>query len=165
MCCCWHLFAKSRLTLLQPHGLQLTRLRCPWASPGRNNGVGCHFILQGIFLTQGLNSHPLHQQVGSLPLSHPGSHINVHMCVHAKLLQSCPALCDPWPVAHQPPPSMGFSRQEYWSGVPCPSPGDLRDPGIELMSLTSLALTGWFFTTDYQGSHIYVYMYTGFLFF
>ena len=37
----------------------------------------------------------------------------------------------PWTVAHQAPPSMGFSRQEYWSGLPFPSPGDLLDPGIE----------------------------------
>ena len=37
----------------------------------------------------------------------------------------------PWTVACQAPPSMGFSRQEYWSGVPFPSPGDLPDPGIE----------------------------------
>ena len=37
----------------------------------------------------------------------------------------------PWTVAHQTPPSMGFSRQEYWSGLPFPSPGDLPDPGIE----------------------------------
>ena len=36
-----------------------------------------------------------------------------------------------WTVAHQAPPSMGFSRQEYWSGLPFPSPGDLPDPGIE----------------------------------
>ena len=37
----------------------------------------------------------------------------------------------PWTVAHQAPLSMGFSRQEYWSGLPCPSPEDLPDPGIE----------------------------------
>ena len=37
----------------------------------------------------------------------------------------------PWTVAHQAPPSMGFSRQGYWSGLPFPSPGDLPDPGIE----------------------------------
>ena len=37
----------------------------------------------------------------------------------------------PWTVAHQAPPSMGFSRQEYWSGLPFPSPEDLPDPGIE----------------------------------
>ena len=40
----------------------------------------------------------------------------------------------PWTVAHQAPPSMGFSRQEYWSGLPFPSPGDIPDPGIEPMS-------------------------------
>ena len=40
----------------------------------------------------------------------------------------------PWTVARQVPLSMGFSRQEYWSGLPFPSPGDLPDPGIEPMS-------------------------------
>ena len=39
--------------------------------------------------------------------------------------------CEPWSVARQAPLSMGFSRQVYWSGLPCPSPGDLPDPGIE----------------------------------
>ena len=42
-------------TSLQPHGLEPTRLLCPWDSPGKNTGVGCHFLLQGIFPTQGLN--------------------------------------------------------------------------------------------------------------
>ena len=40
----------------------------------------------------------------------------------------------PWTVAHEAPPSMGFSKQEYWSGVPFPSPGDLPDPGIKSRS-------------------------------
>ena len=44
-----------------------------------------------------------------------------------------------WTVAHQALPSMGFSRQEYWSGLPFPSPGDLPDPGIELRSPTMQA--------------------------
>ena len=48
-----------------------------------------------------------------------------------EVAQSCPTLCDPWTVAHQAPPSMGFSRQECWSGLPFPSPGDLPNPGIE----------------------------------
>jgi len=43
---------------------------------------------------------------------------------------------------------MGFSRQEYWSGLPCPPPGDLPDPGIELTSPTAPALAGEFFTTS-----------------
>ena len=42
-----------------------------------------------------------------------------------------------WTVAHRAPLSMGFSRQEYWSGLPCPSPGDLADPGSKLAFLTS----------------------------
>ena len=48
----------------------------------------------------------------------------------------------------QAPLAMGFSRQEYWSGLPCPPPGDLPNPGIELMSLMSPALVVWFFTTS-----------------
>ena len=52
----------------------------------------------------------------------------------------------PWTVARQAPLSMGFSRQEYWSGLPCPSPGDLPDPGMEPRSLASPALAGKFFT-------------------
>ena len=43
----------------------------------------------------------------------------------------CPTLCDPWTVAHKAPLSMGFFRQEYWHGLPFPSPGDLPNPGIE----------------------------------
>ena len=54
----------------------------------------------------------------------------------SEVAQSCPTLCDPWTLAHQAPPSMGFSRQEYWSGLPFPSPGDLPDPGIESRSPT-----------------------------
>ena len=53
-----------------------------------------------------------------------------------------------WTVARQAPLSMGFSRQEYWSGVPCPPPGDLPDLGIEPLSLMSAALAGRFFTTS-----------------
>ena len=51
-------------------------------------------------------------------------------------------------VAHQAPLSMGFSRQEYWSGLLCPPPGDLPNPGIEPVSLMSPALAGRFFTTS-----------------
>ena len=53
-----------------------TKVLCPWASPGRSTGVGCHALLQGIFPTQGLNFHLLsllHWQLDSLPLSYLGS--------------------------------------------------------------------------------------------
>ena len=53
-----------------------------------------------------------------------------------------------WTVAHQAPLSMGFSRQEYWSGLPCPPPRDLPSPGIEPSSSPSSALAGGFFTTS-----------------
>ena len=53
-----------------------------------------------------------------------------------------------WTVAGQSPHSMGFSRQEYWSWLPCPPPGDLPDPWIELTSLMSAVLAGEFFTTS-----------------
>ena len=48
-----------------------------------------------------------------------------------KLLSPVRLFATPWTVAHQAPPSMGFSRQEYWSGLPFPSPGDLPDLGIQ----------------------------------
>ena len=51
-------------------------------------------------------------------------------------------------TARQAPPSMGFSRQEYWSGLPFPPSGDLPDPGIEPTSLMSPPLAGGFFTTN-----------------
>ena len=77
---------------VRPHRRQPTRLPRSWDSPGKNTGVGCHFLLQ---------------------------------CMKVKsereVTQSCPTLSDPWTAAHQTPPSMGFSRQEYWSGVPLPS--------------------------------------------
>ena len=57
----------------------------------------------------------------------------------------------PWAMAHQALLSMEFYRQEYWSGLPFPSPGDLPDPGIEPASLVSPALAGGFFTTEPPG--------------
>ena len=53
------------------------------------------------------------------------------MCLVA---QSSLTLCDPWTVAHQAPLSMGFPRQEYWSGLPFSSPGDLVNPGIACLA-------------------------------
>ena len=78
---------------MRPHGRQPTRLTYPWDSPGKNTGVGCHFLLQC-------------RKVKS----------------ESEVTQSCPTLSTPWTAAHQAPPSMGLSRQEYWSGVPLPSP-------------------------------------------
>ena len=63
-----------------------------------------------------------------------------------------------WTIACQAPLSIGFSRQEYWSGLPYPPPGDLPDPGVEPTSLMSSALAGGFFTTSTNlGSPITIY--------
>ena len=70
-----------------------TRLPRPWDSPGKNTGVGCHFLLQCMKVKVKLKS-----------LSHVG------------------LFATPWTAAHQAPPPTGFSRQEYWSGVPSPPP-------------------------------------------
>ena len=80
------LVAQSCLTL-RSHGLESTRFLCLWDSPGKNTGVGCHFLIHS-----------------------------------AKSLQLCPTLCDPRDGSPQAPPSLGFSRQEHWSGLPFPSP-------------------------------------------
>ena len=55
----------------------------------------------------------------------------VKVKVKMKSLSRVRLFATPWTVAYQAPPSMGFSRQQYWSGLPFPSPGDLPDPGIE----------------------------------
>ena len=67
---------------VQPYRQQPTRLPHPWDSPGKNTGVGCHFLLE---------------------------------CVKVKSLSRVQLLATPWTAAYQAPPSMGFSRQEYWS--------------------------------------------------
>ena len=67
------------------------------------------------------------------------------MC--AKSFSSVLLSVSPWTAARQAPLSVGFSRQGYWSGLPCPPPGDLPDPGMEPASPMSPALAGGFFTT------------------
>ena len=78
---------------VQPYRQQPTRLPSPWDSPGKNTGVGCHFLLQ-LWKWK----------------------------VKAKPLSSVQLTATPGTAAYQAPPSMGFARQEYWSGVPLPSP-------------------------------------------
>ena len=62
--------------------------------------------------------------------------------------QSCLTPAIPWTVAGQASLSMGFPRQEYWSGLPFPSPGGFPNPGMEPVSLMPPALAGWFFVTS-----------------
>ena len=81
----------------------------PWDSPGKNTGVGCHFLLQC-------------------------------MKVKSEVAQSCPTLSDPMDCSLPGSSSMGSSRQEYWSGLPRPPPGDLPNGRIESVSPASPAL-------------------------
>ena len=93
--------------LLRPHGLQPVRLLCPWDFPGKNTRVGCHFLFQGIFLTQELNLGLLHCKWILYQLSYEGSPKLTYKLgtfqkfytptatAAAKSLQSCPTLCSP----------------------------------------------------------------------
>ena len=95
---------------VRPYRWQPTRLPRPWDSPGKNTGVGCHFLLQC-------------------------------MKVKMKLLSLTRLLAIPSAGAYQAPPSMGFSRQEYWSGVPLSSPRDT----ISFVKISPLKTTIFFF--------------------
>ena len=75
------------------HRWQPTRLPCPWDSPDKKTGVGCHFLLQCTKVKS-----------------------------ESEIAQSCPTLSDLMDCSLPGSPSIGFSRQEYWSGVPLPSP-------------------------------------------
>ena len=95
----------------------------------KNTGVGSLSLLQWFFLTQESNQGLLHCRRILYQLSYQGSHSVQFSSVQS--LSRVRLCATPWTVAHQVPLSMGFSRQEYWSGVPFPFPGDLPDPGIE----------------------------------
>ena len=95
----------------------------PHSQKSDYTGVGILSLLQGIFPTQGLNLGLLHCRWILYQLSHKWK--------KEKSLSWVRLFVTPWIVAHQAPPSLGFSRQEYWSGLPFPSPEDLPDPGIE----------------------------------
>ena len=97
----------SRVLSVRPHRRQPTKLPCPWDSPGKITGVGCHFLLQCMKVKS-----------------------------ESEVAQSCATLATPWTAAYQAPPSMGFSRQEYWSALPFPSPS-------EVTSCVQLLATPW----------------------
>ena len=71
------------------------------------------------------------QSMGSQRVGHKWATSLLNTGEWVKLLSRVRLFATPWTVAYQAPPSMGFSRQEYWSGLPFPSPGDLSDPRIE----------------------------------
>ena len=94
---------------------------------------------RGVFPTQGLNSCPLHllHWQGFFVFfmwSHMGSPMLETLATTAKLLQLCLTLCDPIDGSPPAPPSLGFSRQEHWSGLPSPSP-KCRDTSVQFSSV------------------------------
>ena len=78
-----------------------------------------------------------------------GFHVGVFLTLKCQLLSRVKLFATPWTVAHQARLSMEFSRQEYWSGMPFPTPGNLLDSGIKPESAT---LAGGFFTTEPPGN-------------
>ena len=127
---------------MQPHRWQPTRLPHPWDSPGKNTGVGCHFLLQCMKVkSESEVAQSCPTLTDPMDCSPPGSSIHGifqarvmewvaiffsngwEWKVQVKSLSSVWLLPNPWTAVYQAPPSMGFSRQEYWSGLPLPSPG------------------------------------------
>ena len=138
---------------MQPHRWQSTRLHCPWDSPGKNTGVGCHFFLQCMKVKSesevaqscptlcdpmdcslpASSAHGIFQarvlEWGAITFSRQtfvgkvmSLLFNMLSAAASKSLQSCPTLCHPIDGSPQAPLSLGFSRQECWSGLPFPSP-------------------------------------------
>ena len=135
---------------MRPHRWQPIRLPRPWDSPGKNIGVGCHFLLQCMKVK--VKSCPTLRD--PMDCSLPGS--SVHGILQARTLEWVAIsfsnagkgkvkvkslsrvrfFATPWTAAYQAPSSMGFSRQEYWSGLPLPSPEEFstswQKEGVEL---------------------------------
>jgi len=148
-CCCS--VTKSCLTLLWLHGPLPSRLLCPWDSPGKNTGVGCHFLFQGIFPTQGLMPHLLHCRWiccqwatrEALSIVYVVYIVYVYCtyiyymraCECAKSLQLCLILCSLIDCS-----SPGFSVRRILQARilgACPPPENLPNPGIEPKSQVS----------------------------
>ena len=118
----------------------------------------------------GLGTHTLKiQWAKQIPQNHPNEELQnfnlvwsantvvVH-CTHSRVRSHVWLFAKPWAVAHQAPLSMQFSQQEYWSGLPFPTPGDIPDPKIEPKSPVSSALAGRFFTTVPLGKPVSHYL-------
>ena len=103
--------------------------RCP------GEGKGCRLQYSGL---ENSMDYLVHGDAKSKKSHLQGQCVCVCVCVLSHF--SGWQLCDPMDLARQAPLSMGFSRQEYWSGLPCPPPGDLPSPRMEPESISSLAL-------------------------
>ena len=134
---------------VRPHRWQPTRLLHPWDSPGKNTGVGCHFLLQCMKVrseSEVAQSWTAAYQVPpSMAFSRQEYWSGVPSPSLVCALSHVQFFATLWTIVCQAPLSVGFSRQDYWSGLPCPPPGDLPNPVVEPTSLISLALAGGLF--------------------
>ena len=89
---------------------------------GRSPRVGNGNLLQYSCLENSMDRGAWQGIVRGITRSQIGLSMQTSPKSFSEVAQLCPTLCNPWTVAHQAPPSMGFSRQEYWSGLPFPSP-------------------------------------------
>ena len=108
-CCCCCQVASVMSDSVRPHRREPNRLPCPWDSPGKNTGVGCHFLLQC-------------RKVKN----------------ESEVAQSCPTLSDPMDCSLAGSSIHGFSRQDYWSGVPLPSAYPVLSSANSIIFLTCL---------------------------
>ena len=144
------LVTQSRPILCDPMNCSLPGSFVHVDSPGKNTGVGCHALLQGLFPNPGIKPRSPALQVILCRLNHQGSSSELcNVTLFLLLLSHVWLFVTPWTVACHVPLSMGFPRQEYW--LPFPSSGDLPDPGIKAESLASSALADGFFTTKSPG--------------
>ena len=136
---------------VQPQRRKPTKLPHPWDSPGKNTGVGCYFLLQCMKVKSqsevvqscptlrdpmdcslpGSSVHGIFQarvlEWGAIAFSTKRGlgtlkYVSVSVSISVQSLSCVRLLATPWTAAHQTPPFMGFSRQEYWGGVPLLSP-------------------------------------------
>ena len=161
---------------VRPHRQQPTRLPCPWDSPGKNTGVDFHFLLQCVkvkvkslsrvrlLATPWTAAYQAPTSMGfskqeywsGLPLPSPSYIPTSYIILYSNYVPSCSVVWlfgTPWTAGPQAPLSMEFSKQEYWNGLPFPSPGDLPNPGTEPESPGSPALAGGFSTTAPPEKH------------
>ena len=138
-----------------PRRRQPTRLPRPWDSLGKNTGVGCHFLLQGIkvksqrevtqscpTLCDPIDSSPPGSPIPGILQARTLKWVAISFSSAWKWkvkgkssLSHVQLLATPWTIAYQAPPSMGFFRQEYWSGVPLPSPKEDMLQDVKCASL------------------------------
>ena len=137
---------------LRPHGLVACQAPLSVVFSRQEYWSGLPFPSPGDLPDPGIKPGSLVLQADSLPSEPPGEPYkseSVRAVERVLSCFSCVQLFETlWTVTCQAPLSVRFSREEYWSGLPFPSPGDLFDPGIKLTSFTSPALAGGFFTTS-----------------